>query len=132
MKNSKLLVGLMTLISIVGVTFVASAEDVAPENDVTMVGSLQPHQTKVKTLNLIAGENKIIVSSDDDPLFSCQFVNDSGFVGLNQEKVPNCNGVVTSKLPMTIQLEVTNETDKTLDYRVNLHRSPPKAKGKKK
>jgi hypothetical protein len=138
MKTIKRLIGLLTVALMIGVTVSASAEDVAPENDTTTLGTLPPHKTKVKVVNLIEGTNTLtVVSNDDDALFTCRFYNENGFSGLEQVKVPNCSGTVTLKSPMSVQLEVTNESDKTLDYRINLHRSPPvekktKAKGKHK
>jgi hypothetical protein len=138
MKTIKRLLGLLTVGIIVGVTMSASAEDVAPDNDITTLGTLQPHQTRVKVLKLIEGTNTVtVVSDDEDASFTCRFYNDNGFSGLEQVKVPNCSGTVVLKLPMTVELEVTNESGKTVDYRVNLHRSPPvekktKSKGKHK
>lgn len=131
-KMKKILINLFVLIAAMGISTISLAEDVSPENDVTTLGTLQPHQTKMRTFNLIEGVNKINVSSDeDDALFTCRFYNDGGFVGLEQVNVPNCSGTVNLKLPMTLQLEITNSSNKTLDYRVNLHRSPSVKKIKK-
>lgn len=100
----------------------AYADAASKVDDVTLLGTLQPGQSKTKTFNLVKGKNTITVfSDDDDAVFTCKFVNDSGVIGLEQEKVPNCSGIVTVGAPTTVGLSFTNNTDKLIDYRVTYH-----------
>ena len=117
MKNYILLIGAAFLF-----TTAAYADTASTVDDVTSLGTLSPGQSKSKTFNLVKGKNTITVfSDDDDAVFTCKFINDSGVEGLIQEKVPNCNGIVTVNAPMIVGLSFTNNTDKTIDYRVTYH-----------
>lgn len=132
MKKYALMLGSVLAISVVNLAF---AEELSVDDNKSYLGSLEPGQTKTKTFNLVEGNNEIVVrSSDDDALFTCLFHNDNGFTGLEQVKVPNCSGKLELKTPMTLELEITNETGKSLDYEINLRHSEVVApkKGKKK
>lgn len=125
---------LLAISSLCLVASSAYADTESTVDDVTLLGTLQPGQSKSKTFNLVKGKNTITVSSDDDDaVFTCKFVNDSGVVGLEQEKVPNCSGVVTVQAPMTMGLSFTNDSTKMIDYRVTFHHDEaPKKQGKRK
>lgn len=123
---------LLAISSLCLVASSAYADTESTVDDVTLLGTLQPGQSKSKTFNLVKGKNTITVfSDDDDAVFTCKFVNDSGVVGLTQEKVPNCSGIVTVGAPMTLGLSFTNDTPRLIDYRVTYHHDDvPKGKRK--
>lgn len=110
-------------LTVIGLISLVSLADASESQDYTYVGTLAAGQTKTRDLELVAGDNKITVFSDDeDPVFTCKFTNDNGFVGLTQEKVPNCSGLLRLRAPMVLQLSVTNETEKVLNYQTSIYR----------
>lgn len=118
MKFNKLLVGLCSMV-VFTIPVYAAKKKLTETTEVTFMGSLKPGQTKSRSFDLIEGQNIIdLVSDDNDAVFSCKFNSDSGFTGLSQERVGNCSGKLNIKLPITVNLEFKNETDKNLDYKI--------------
>lgn len=114
MKNIKIL--LFTLVLAIAST--AAAKTVLL--DKIFLKNLDGHKTEAVHLVLPPGETAITVETDDDKaVFSCQFINSSGIVGLEQNSTTKCWGNVAQSSEDTMTLKITNETDSLVELRVH-------------
>lgn len=89
--------------------------------DKTFLKSLDGHKSVVTHFDLPAGKTSIIVEVDEkDAVISCQFINSSGVVGLEQNNVGKCWGNVPEQNSEdTMTVKITNETDSLVDIRIH-------------
>lgn len=88
--------------------------------DKVFVNSLDGHKTATSKLQLPAGKTSITVETyDEKAVISCQFINSSGVVGLEQSNTGKCWGNVTQSSDDTMTVSITNETDSLIDYRLH-------------
>jgi len=77
-------------------------------NDVSFLGSLKPTASMTKEIKL---HGKTVVDIDvkaHGKLISCEFIDQSGMVGLVQTEVETCLGHLETSNPMTLTVRVTN------------------------
>ena len=85
--------------------------------DFTVMRSLSPHQSKTSGLEIPVGKSTLNVTSETDgELISCRLSNESDET-VNREKVSHCDFYFNMKSPLRVNLRVTNETSRPLDYR---------------
>lgn len=88
--------------------------------DKTLLKSLDGHKSLVTQLDLPPGRTTITVVAEENAVISCQFVNSSGVVGLEQNNVSKCWGNVPLQNSQdTMTVKVTNETDSLVDLRIH-------------
>jgi hypothetical protein len=92
------------------------------KQDLTLIGHLQPKETKTSTLNLTPGKLHIeVYSTDHQSKLSCQFIDaDSGLVSVEQKDVTRCVGNLASKVPVKLNVKISNQQTNLVDYRITV------------
>lgn len=87
-------------------------------------GQMKPHETILKSVELEAGKSTIdITSSIKDGIISCRFSDASGIVGFEQPKTTHCFAQSSNSLSSHINLEITNDEERTSEYMVVIKHS---------
>ena len=99
-------------------TIVLLITSTASATEQTIIGSLDPYETKVKKVSVHAGDTVDVFAVDNHKI-NCTYTDDKGQVLLKKEKVNLCSAVVsTASEPFLIT--VKNCEDKEIDYRVHV------------
>lgn len=90
-------------------------------NDLMLLGNLHPDESQSRELKLHGKTNSVIdVLPEDGKLISCQFIDQSGIIGLTQENVEKCTGHLVTANPMTLTVKVTNPNKVDTGYSIHL------------
>lgn len=109
----------MKYLLITACLFSASIAIAAPMER-TIFSSLEAGKSKSYELSVPKGKTSISVEQVDEPIkpiLTCTFSSD-GDVGLEQKKVTQCLGKLELKKETQLTVKVTNESSKTLDFKV--------------
>lgn len=103
------------------VTLIPSSS-LAEGDEVTVIGTLKAHETKLRGIDIMAGKSIVdVYPADDKAKISCQYIDANGKVGLDQADVNICRGAANLSLPWHLTVKVTNLQDKEIDYRIHVY-----------
>lgn len=96
---------------------------VAMAYDMThLLNRVEPHQTRLATVDLPAGKSTVEVWGERQDSISCTFVDyGTNKVVYEASNVTRCIGTADLSLPARVQARITNNGNQVTDIRIQVH-----------